>query len=642
MSLPTSRQRGFTMIEMMAVMIVGSVLLGIFAQQGMAWSKHSKGAASIEHMGQVATALGNFMANNEDILNNIADIQKVRDNVTAGREPAWRRLIPRITLAGDAIQQWDGYAFTGNVNDLTTPPAPALVDCPNKDCVTITVKNLQDWGYLPAELADTNPLGFTYTLRIKRIPMAAQPGVPAYSALDAVVVANSPGHLTDNNPYGDPDVIIGMQTAKGVKGFGMSRVTGQVDANYFASKGLTGPAVGAMGVYGFDADQNGNLGWFFDPVQWGFDNMVAALPVIKSAYWSGNKDGVYMRIDHPFVRDDLNMNGNGINNVDKVKFDSTKTINMGDLCDGKDANGNTLPAPNNKDYDGSQAMTKDGQIATCRLVSTLLTGGTMDTSRKRWAKATPGYLTSDDLRGGAMNNVASDPMWIWAGEGFTGIAGQQPQWMRMRMLIRHVDPGQVIQVPDGANYSNHPYTVTDPNGTVAVVFVDEFMTQWLGGGPFAITYPVGDPLTPLNRQGQPALWTQQTTVPIPNTVNTPSDVPLVSNTTTQGYLNWVYEEWLFSASGISRNTYASVPLTLNPGDHTLVPGSATVTVPSCTTTINALGQSSTSCTNNTYPVQGGSVQGRVFTPYHYSTSWQWSAYYSGGPLPNSVDPSKSI
>lgn len=99
-----SRQRGFTMIEMMWVVIVGGVLLGILAQQGMAWSKRSAGAASIDHMGQVATALGNFVANNYDILANVPEIQKVRDNVTAGREPAWRRLIPRITLAGDAIQ----------------------------------------------------------------------------------------------------------------------------------------------------------------------------------------------------------------------------------------------------------------------------------------------------------------------------------------------------------------------------------------------------------------------------------------------------------------------------------------------------------------------------------------------------------
>ncbi len=322
MSPVKSRQRGFTMIEFMLVTIVAAPLILLGSQLLMAYMGRSTGASSISHMGQVATALSNFTAHNEDILNNVADIQKVRDNVTANREPAWRRLIPRITLAGDANQQWDGYAFSGNVNDVSTPPAPALLDCPNKDCVTITVKNLQEWGYLPSEFSDSNPLSFTYRLRIKRIPMAAQPGVPAFSALDAVVVANTPGRLTDNNPYGDPDIIIGMQNAPGVQGLGMSRVTEQNDATYFASKGLTGPSVGAIGVYGFDADQNGNLGWFFDPVQWGFDNMVAALPVIKTALWSGNKDGVYMRIDHPFVRDDLNMMGNSVVNLKQVTLDA--------------------------------------------------------------------------------------------------------------------------------------------------------------------------------------------------------------------------------------------------------------------------------------------------------------------------------
>lgn len=394
-------QRGWIMLEFMLVTLVAAPLILLGTQALSAYLGRSAGVSAVSHMGEVATALANFTAHNEDILNNVADIQKVRDNVTANREPAWRRVLPRITLAGDAIQQWDGYAMTGNVNDVTTPAAPVLVDCPNKDCVTITIKNLQEWGYLPAGFSDTNPLGFTYKLRIKRIPMAAQPGVPAFSALDAVVVANTPGRLTDNNPYGDPDIIIGMQNAPGVRGLGMSRVTEQADATYFASKGLTGPAVGAVGVYGFDADQSGNLGWFFDPVQWGFDNMVAVLPVIKTALWSGNKDGVYMRIDHPFVRDDLNMMGNKIANLKQV----------------------TLDAPCDPDPIKAKAMS--GNLATIQATNTdtatgeklgsgflLVCGYDQAKQGYIWKKATAGITGVDEAMAGMMDGYETGTDWV--------------------------------------------------------------------------------------------------------------------------------------------------------------------------------------------------------------------------------------
>lgn len=76
-----------------------------------------------------------------------------------------------------------------------------------------------------------------------------------------------------------------------------------------------------------------------------------------------------------------------------------------------------------------------------------------------------------------------------------------------------------------------------------------------------------------------------------------------------------------------------MPLTLLDGDHNLRAGSATVTVPSCTTGVDGLGNPTVSCADQTYPVNGGKVDGSSYTPYFYGLRFTWSTNHYGPDLP---------
>lgn len=643
--MKTYKQRGYSMVELMIVLTIA----GIAAWGINRWRLHEERIEQLSlaaaHMQKIITATNSFIGGNFDILSDLSSVDQVQAataSTNPSKNPIFQRAVPRITgfqhhYEDSYRQRYIAWRNAGSSSaSLPDPTDTSTYDdtseyntCPDHLCTTITVQDLKNWGYLDQSESLTNNLGQGYRIVVRKIVLSPQQNnIDALLFTDTPVVNNSNSNLGAQNDVGDA-----WRMAKKIQGNYMA-VTAAAHpsdvAGIPASTALDNVfADGEIVAFGQNA-KKGEFGWFAKGKKWGTNNAggdgwwTEALLVARVGYWSDNPNGVYLRRDGSLpATGPLNMGGNSIINVDKVGFQPGLTVKMGDTCDGKDENGIALAAPNNKDFDHSVAMTGDGQLATCRSLTAYTPAG-IQQNRKRWAKPGPSYSVADDVTKGAMDGAMSAPMYLYT----QWVTPGNPQWKTLRVLLKKLPAGTSIYIPNGDYNQPGGYsTVVNTSEEYAVVFLDE--NQPMGNNMVAGPYRIAD------SDGSPVRWVTTSSVSIPATANTTATVGL--DGAPGNYKNWVYEEWLFSASDITKNTYASVPLTLNAGDHTMIPGSAslqagsaTVAVPKCTT--DALGVET--CTSMTVPVQGGTVQGgnvqgKVYTPYAYPTRFSWSANYFG-------------
>lgn len=339
-----NRQRGFTMIEFMLVTIVATPLI-LLGWQLFQWqSARTDGQSLGNYAGELSTAVNLYIEANSDILGNATPPNEVALLVTAGKRPVYQRGVPRIVMPGDANQLTDGYRQNHN----PAIPYSGYIDtitkglCSDGLCAEITVADLKAGGFIPEESADTAPDGTTYIIRIRRNSTSNPALNCTNSRLDAVLVADRPamnrnggGADATGTPIGDPNVLDGMRAAS-KKMSGALMVSRPAEASDIAAIGAMIPAVsaaatpasGAMAFFGEADHVNNKLGAFFNPTLWGFDpaTIKEGTPAIRLSEWTGNKDGIYLRLDGLCpMTGPLNMNGNLIINPKQVK--------LGDPCD---------------------------------------------------------------------------------------------------------------------------------------------------------------------------------------------------------------------------------------------------------------------------------------------------------------------
>jgi len=562
---PNIRQRQGGFVTILEAIMVGIPVMTMLTMMVAQYTLESAYMAKAQNAGGksalINKATNAYMSTAYLVLTDSTSDTEVQNMITAGNLPAW----------------------VANVKRIGNPANPDYDLCPAHDCIRITAADLLAAKLLQDGTPEGDVYGNTFDIIIRRT------GTYGFYDLGAIIATS--GTFKRVNEGERPNM---TDLWNGVATVGTDGAITHIATASDVSGGYTG-SVGDLAAFGVADKETQKVGWFAKASEW--PNIKSEGQLVTRAGYLSSAWSSYVRLDgtRPMTGN-LNMGGNMVANQKKVK--------MGDYCDGG------AGAPEAVDMDKMQAMTDDGQLVTCRAIVAQTPAGVE--TRKRWAKATPGYMTASDILSGSMDGVLTDEMYIWLGPEWDGTPDG---WKRISFIVKRVPAGGTVLIPkrnpDGSLDSDT--RIAGAGGESAVIIVKNFGTEqapiykWVGYGPYRIIDP---------DSGKPTIWANSYEVNIPNTRNTPNNVQSTALTTGK---NWVYSEWQFSASGLAYNVYASVPLTLLDGDHNLRAGSATVTIPATCPT----------CSPVTVPVDGGKIDGTHYTPYAYNLHFNWGSYYYG-------------
>lgn len=589
-------------------------------------------ALAAAHMQKIIQATNSFIGGNFDILSDLSSVDQVQAataSTNPSKNPIFQRAVPRITgfqhhNEDSYRQRYIAWRDAGSSSaSLPDPTDTSTYDdtseyntCPDHLCTTITVQDLKNWGYLDQSESLTNNLGQGYRIVVRKIVLSPQQNnIDVLLFTDTPVVNNSNSSLGAQNDVGDA-----WRMAKNIQGnyMGVTSVAHPSDvAGTPASTAVDNVfADGEIVAFGQNA-KKGELGWFAKGKKWGTNNAggdgwwTEALLVARVGYWSDNPNGVYLRRDGSLpATGPLNMGGNFIVGLAKVDYDSE--------CNNPAGTTKEVKAQVGAFADANITGNGTGIKLTC----------VQDGATGKWRKATGGIDTVADFEAGLMNGYETNAQKVCLTDsiGNEVITGLFAALSNNQTWIKFVttSAGFTVYGSTTANTGTWHSIVNLPYNQVVG------KNAPLAFNPYHVFSEVNNAAFCTSSQQDPLQI-----VILPDGRRVQAGIQALDTTT----INFSGKDITLHSRGTFSRTVANTSLNRNTVD--FAGANPTITCPQCkcVTTIDALGNSSSACSDVTVPV---TTTGAITTTDSFITSQvgQDAKWTLSSPSP-CVNPDKS-